>query len=240
MLLLFGENDFFFGLGKDILMRALSFRRSLFATRTALSSVCGSRLWASSTSVNEGSEEAVTEDTESQSTAPVSHELYRKLEKELTEARECISELKKEVLYRAADAENARRIGSEDVVKAKAYGITSFGKDMLDVVDTLEKGLEVIIKLPEAELESHKALSSIHTGVKLSLKLLLNNLAKHGIEKLDVAVGTKFDPNFHDALLKTPATAEVPAGHISTILKTGYKIQDRVLRASQVGVASDE
>ncbi|AAZ11779.1 co-chaperone GrpE, putative [Trypanosoma brucei brucei TREU927] len=222
-------------------MRALTFRSSLCAGRTAVGAMCFGRLWASSTSATEGSEKQnVTEDSETVSVAPVSPEAYAKLEKELSDAKERIAELKKEVLYRAADAENARRIGSEDVTKAKAYGITSFGKDMLDVVDTLERGLEAITKLPQAEVEGHKTLSSIHTGIKLSLKLLLNNLAKHGIEKLDVAVGAKFDPNFHDALLKVPPTAEAPPGHISTVLKTGYKIQDRVLRASQVGVASDD
>ncbi|KAG8341332.1 putative GrpE [Trypanosoma vivax] len=221
-------------------MRALSFRNA-YIGRVAISTFYAVRFSSStSTNVEDADAAKATDETHTDQDAPVSQEAYTKLEKELEEAKKSVAELKKEVLYRAADAENARRIAHDDVEKAKSYGITSFGKDMLDVVDTLEKGLEVIKTLPESELESNKALSSIHTGVKLSVKLLLNNFAKHGIERLDVSVGDKFDPNLHDALLRTPPTPETPAGHISSVLKSGYKIKGRVLRAPQVGVASED
>lgn len=158
----------------------------------------------------------------------------------MEESKAQIEELKKDVLYRAADAENARRIAREDVDKAKLYGITSFSKDMLEVADTLEKAIEAFKAFSEEELQSNKMVNSIFTGVKLSSKVLLSNMSKHGIEKINVAVGTKFDPNLHDALVITPATAEAPGEHISTVLKNGYTLKQRVLRAAQVGVSRDE
>ncbi|ORC91001.1 co-chaperone GrpE [Trypanosoma theileri] len=217
-------------------MRALSLRSVSFFGRGALATISTSRMWCSTEAAKKEENTAKPEGEQT----PITQEAFAKLEKELEKAREDIGELKKEVLYRAAEAENARRIGRDDVEKARAYGITSFGKDMLDVVDTLEKGIDVISKLGAEEIEKNKALHSIYTGVKMSVKVLLNNFAKHGIEKLDVQVGAKFDPNIHDALLKTPPTKEIPSGHISTVLKTGYKIKDRILRAPQVGVAEDD
>lgn len=170
----------------------------------------------------------------------VTAESLKKLEKQVEESKAQIEELKKDVLYRAADAENARRIAREDVDKAKLYGITSFSKDMLEVADTLEKAIEAFKAFSEEELQSNKMVNSIFTGVKLSSKVLLSNMSKHGIEKINVAVGTKFDPNLHDALVITPATAEAPGEHISTVLKNGYTLKQRVLRAAQVGVSRDE
>ncbi|EKF37939.1 co-chaperone GrpE, putative [Trypanosoma cruzi marinkellei] len=218
-------------------MRAFRSRGASFFGQWALVSYRTPRAWCSNQEVKEKEDADTKKATEE---SQLREETFAKLEKELESARENISELKKEVLYRAADAENARRIGRDDVEKARSYGISSFGKDMLEVVDTLEKGLEVMSKVSAEEIEGNKNLSSIHTGVKLSLKLLLNNLAKHGIEKLDVKVGSKFDPNVHEALIKTPATSEFPSGHISIVLKVGYRIKERILRAPQVGVAGED
>jgi len=162
------------------------------------------------------------------------------LEKKLKEAEERIAELKKDVLYQAAETENVRRIGREDVEKARNFGIQSFSKDMLDVADTLERGVEAFEKLPHADLKENRAIAAIYTGVKMSCTVLLKNLGKHGVEKMDVKVGDKFDPHRHEALFKSPVTAELKADHVSNVLKTGYMLKERVLRACQVGVAEDQ
>lgn len=216
-------------------MRAFS-RGGVLVSRAALSSVNISRMWSET---NAGAaQESPKADEPKAAEAPKID--TSKLEKELAKAKEEIAELKKDVLYRAADAENARRIGREDVDKAKLYGITSFGKDILEVADTLEKGVEAFEKIPESELKENKNLYSILTGVKLSIKVLHKNLAKHGIEKVQVSKGDKFDPNVHDALVRVPATDLCPNDTVAEILKGGYKIKDRVLRAAQVAVASSE
>lgn len=212
-------------------MRAFSRRSSHLATKMTLLT---SRMWEETSAKPAEGAEKSAEKTEK------TNETVSKLEKELEKARAEIAELKKEILYRAADAENARRIGREDVDKAKLYGITSFGKDILEVADTLEKGVEAFNKIPEEQLASNKNLNSICVGVKLSIKVLQKNMAKHGIEKMALSKGDKFDPNQHDALARLPATDECPNDSVKEILKHGYKIKDRVLRAAQVAVASDE
>lgn len=210
-------------------MRAFSNRALTF---TSLSIIRSSRMWVET--------DAKGETTKADSKGPETPTVdTTKLEADLAKAKEEIADLKKDVLYRAADAENARRIGREDVEKAKLYGITSFGKDILEVADTLEKAIQAVSKIPEEELQSNKNLNSILTGVKLSVKVLHKNMSKHGIEKVAVAVGDKFDPNVHEALARVPVSEKYVNDSIVEVLKEGYKIKGRILRAAQVAVAAE-
>ncbi|KPA83066.1 putative mitochondrial co-chaperone GrpE [Leptomonas pyrrhocoris] len=215
-------------------MRALSLRSGIFARGTAVI-LCSQRWCSTEAKTEKSAEEAEASINNTEEVVPL--EALQKVEKQLEEAKSKVEQLKKDILYRAADAENARRIGREDVEKAKLYGITSFGKDMLEVADTLEKAIEAFATFTEEELKGNKMLSSIHTGVKLSSKVLLKHMSKHGIEKMGVTVGTKFDPNLHDALVSTPPTDQAPSDHVSNVLKDGYMLKSRVLRAAQVGVS---
>ena len=159
------------------------------------------------------------------------------LKVQLKDAADKIAELKKDLMYALAETDNVRRISKEDVDKARSYGVTSFGKDMLEVSDTLEKGIEAFQKLPQKEIDGNKAVQSIYTGVKMSQAVLLKNFTKHGIEKIDVAIGETFDPHRHEALFKAPVTVDCPEDHVAVVVKSGFMIKDRVLRATQVGVA---
>ena len=60
--------------------------------------------------------------------------------------------------------------------------------------------------------------------------------AKNGLLQIKPNEGEKFDPNFHDALFQTKIP-EKTSGTIMQVMKTGYRLQDRVIRAAQVGVA---
>lgn len=90
---------------------------------------------------------------------------------------------------------------------------------MLELADTLEKAVEAFATIPEQDVKDNKHLSSLLTGVKMSLKVLHSNLGKHGVRKMDVVSGTKFDPNVHDALMRTPPSDAAPPDHISKVFK---------------------
>ncbi|WP_030015274.1 MULTISPECIES: nucleotide exchange factor GrpE [Micrococcales] len=63
-------------------------------------------------------------------------------------------------------------------------------------------------------------------------------LNKQGLERYG-QVGEEFDPKVHEAVLQQP-TSEVQPDHIAMVLRSGYKVKDRVLRAAQVAVAAAE
>ena len=91
------------------------------------------------------------------------------------------------------------------------------------------------LKEKNNELEEDQAVN-LKKGVEMVLESLRQALKEEGIEEIP-AEGETFDPNLHQAVQTVPATEDVPADTIVTVLQKGYKLHDRVLRASMVIVA---
>jgi len=143
------------------------------------------------------------------------------------------SQLKERILRTLAEMENLRRRTEREVADAKTYGVTSFARDMLTVVDNLARALE---HLPaEARAAAEPQIQSVIEGVELTAKDLETVLGSHGVKKLDPK-GQKFDPNFHQAIFEAPDET-VPSGTVSQVVQTGWTIGDRVLRPAMVGVS---
>lgn len=142
-------------------------------------------------------------------------------------------QLKDRVLRTLAEMENLRRRTEREVADAKTYGVTSFARDMLTVVDNLARALEHFP--PEARASADPSIRSMVEGVELTARDLETVLARHGVKKLDPK-GQKFDPNFHQAIFEAPDET-VPAGTVSQVVQSGWTIGDRVLRPAMVGVS---
>ena len=143
------------------------------------------------------------------------------------------SQLKDRVLRTLAEMENLRRRTDREVSDAKTYGVTSFARDMLTVVDNLSRALE---HLPaEARASAEASIRSMIEGVELTARDLEAVLSRHGVKKLDPK-GQKFDPNLHQAIFEAPDET-VPAGTVSQVVQSGWTIGDRVLRPAMVGVS---
>ena len=143
------------------------------------------------------------------------------------------SQLKDRVLRTLAEMENLRRRTEREVADAKTYGVTSFARDMLTVVDNLSRALE---HLPaEALASADPSIRSVIEGVELTARDLEAVLARHGVRRLDPK-GQKFDPNFHQAIFEAPDES-VPSGTVSQVVQSGWTIGDRVLRPAMVGVS---
>jgi molecular chaperone GrpE len=143
------------------------------------------------------------------------------------------SQLKDRVLRTLAEMENLRRRTEREVADAKTYGVTSFARDMLSVVDNLARALE---HLPaEARTNADPHLQSMIEGVELTARDLEAALGRHGVKKLEPQ-GQKFDPNFHQAIFEAPDQT-VPAGTVSQVVQSGWTIGDRVLRPAMVGIS---
>ena len=141
-----------------------------------------------------------------------------------------IKELKERVLRSLAEEENVRRIAKRDVENAHAYANVSFAKSMLDVADDLERALNVV---PVDQRKSgDKTLQTLVEGIEMTDKNLHKIFKKFGIVKFG-KVDEPFDPHHHDALYRIP-DAEKP-DTVGQVVKAGYKLKDRVIRAAEVG-----
>ena len=143
------------------------------------------------------------------------------------------AELKDKLLRSLAEMENLRRRTEREVAEAKAYGVTSFARDMLIVADNLRRALASV---PESQGEQAESPCKVLAeGIEVTERDFLSRLDKYGVKKLD-PLGTKFDPNLHEALFEVP-NETAPNGTVVQIVEEGYAIGDRVLRPAKVGVS---
>jgi molecular chaperone GrpE len=143
------------------------------------------------------------------------------------------SELKERLLRTLADMENLRRRTEREVQDARAYAVTNFARDMLNVADNVRRAVETVPA--EARSEGGDLLKALVEGVELTERDLLKTLERHGVTRL-APEGERFDPNFHQAMFEVP-NPDVPNGTVVQVVQAGYRIGDRVLRPALVGVA---
>jgi molecular chaperone GrpE len=155
-------------------------------------------------------------------TKPVTKADLEQQVKELEAARDsAIADLQRV----AADFDNFRKRTARDHQALVARAAEQLVKELLPVLDDLERALEAAHQHEEAKLEE---------GVRLVHRELSHVLAKEGL----VAVETdgQFDPHEHEALLTQPSDAE--EGAIVQVIQKGYRLGDRVLRPARVVVSS--
>jgi molecular chaperone GrpE len=142
-------------------------------------------------------------------------------------------ELKDKLLRALAEMENMRRRTEKDLADARAYGVTRFARDMLDVGDNLRRALESVPA--EARETADGVFKGLLEGMDLTERDFLKKMESHGVRKI-VPEGQKFDPNLHQAMFEIPDETK-PNGTVVNVVQAGYVIGDRVLRPAMVGVS---
>lgn len=127
-----------------------------------------------------------------------------------------------------AEMQNLRNRTSREIADERRYAALSVLRDLLPVLDNIQRAIEAAEKAGEAE--------NLLAGFRLVRQQLEAILTRHHCEPIS-PVGEPFDPNFHEAILQQPA-ADVPEGHVVMVTQTGYKLHDRVVRPAQVIVSS--
>lgn len=143
------------------------------------------------------------------------------LQQELAEARD-------QALRTAAEAQNIRRRAEIDAENARKFAVERFAKDLLPVVDNLERALESV----DATDESMKA---ILEGVELTYRSFSDMLERHNLKAINPE-GEPFDPQVHEAISMVEAPGAEPNSVINVVQK-GYTLNDRLLRAAMVVVS---
>ncbi|MGC1853248.1 MAG: nucleotide exchange factor GrpE [Solirubrobacterales bacterium] len=129
-----------------------------------------------------------------------------------------------------ADFENFRKRMSAEVLAAAGRGKAEVLRDVLPVLDDLERALQAAGLDPEGDSEDGLA-----HGVLLVFRSLRETLAKNGIEAVD-PTGEKFDPNLHEALSAQPADG-VESGVVVETMQKGYTLGEQLIRPARVVVA---
>lgn len=138
------------------------------------------------------------------------------------------NEIKEIKLRTQAEIENIRRRTDIDIEKAHKFALERFCHDLLPVVDSLERALELSDK-------SNDKVLVIAEGIELTLKVLLNTIKKFGIKVLN-NTNVVFNPEIHQAI-STTASKDIKPNHVITIIQKGYTINDRLLRPAMVIVS---
>ena len=156
------------------------------------------------------------------------------IEPVVTEAEE-INDLKNQLLRTLADNENNRRRYEKEKEDLSAYIISNFAKEMLSVLDNLQRAIEVSSKINTEDDKIDKNTLDFIEGVKLTEKQLTSINEKFKITKVD-SLNNKFDPNMHQAMFEIENDDE-EEGTILQVIQDGFKIEDRLLRPALVGVS---
>jgi len=143
-----------------------------------------------------------------------------------------LATLKDQALRALAEAENTRRRAERDVAETNKYAVTGFARDLVGVLENLQRALESIPAPLKAE---QPAVNNLAVGVEMTLKELLAAFEKQGIKRID-PMGQKFDHNLHQAVAQINAP-DAEEGSVVQVLQAGYTIHDRLLRPAMVGVA---
>ncbi|MBD9426690.1 nucleotide exchange factor GrpE [Pseudomonas sp. PDM15] len=128
----------------------------------------------------------------------------------------------------AADLQNVRRRAEQDVEKAHKFALEKFANDLLPVVDSLERGLE--LSSPNDE-----AIRAVREGMELTLKLFHDTLKRYQLEAVDPH-GAPFNPEHHQAMAMEEST-HVEPNTVLKVFQKGYLLNGRLLRPAMVVVS---
>eukprot|EP00163_Fabomonas_tropica_P009303 TRINITY_DN190_c0_g1_i1.p1 TRINITY_DN190_c0_g1~~TRINITY_DN190_c0_g1_i1.p1 ORF type:complete len:238 (-),score=88.43 TRINITY_DN190_c0_g1_i1:800-1513(-) len=228
-------------------------RQASVLTRRVFNAAQFSRLGASATAQNGSryqlarafADEAAAKDakaTESASSSddePAKEETEENsCEKQLKEAQEKIEDLegevkkqKRHVLETLAEMENLRKMKDRQIEDIRKFAAGDFAKHLLDVSDNFRRAADAV---KHVDMEQNKDLKLFYDGVMATERELLHAFGHIGVKKMD-PVGHPFDPNYHEALFEIPEQEK--DGIVMQVMRDGYQIHERCLRAAQVGVS---
>ena len=133
-----------------------------------------------------------------------------------------------------AEFENFRKRVDRERSETIKYAANETVRELLPVLDNLERALEATTKLVSGEAEAQ-----LQSGVELIYKQLRDILLRQGLSEVEIKEGQIFDPHVHEAVGRVH-TQEQPEGTIIEVFEKGYRFKDRLLRPSKVTVSHSE
>ena len=168
--------------------------------------------------------EAVESDASAEQVDPRDEKIAN-LESQLAEAE---TRERESVLRVKAEMENLRRRTEIDVEKAHKFALEKFVNELLPVLDSLDRALEVANKDSES-------MAGMIEGIELTRKSMLDVVAKFGVQVV-ADINVPMDPNVHQAIAMVESD-EIAAGNVLMVMQKGYTLNGRTIRAAMVSVA---
>ncbi len=148
------------------------------------------------------------------------------VEEKLEEAETQIEELKKQMLYKAAEFDNYRKRVMQEKAELIKTGGTKVITTILPILDDLDRAQQTMDKMEDV--------AACKEGVVLIIDKFLKLLKQEGLEKME-AVGKDFDTDYHEAIAMVSAGEEKKGKVIDCVLD-GYTLNDKVIRHAKVAV----
>jgi molecular chaperone GrpE len=148
--------------------------------------------------------------------------LVQALEEQLATAQD-------QSLRAAADLQNVRRRAEQDVEKAHKFALENFASDLLPIIDSLERGLE----LSNSDDEN---IRPMREGIELTLKMFQDTLKRYQLEAIDPQCGEPFNAEHHQAMAMHESHDLEPNSVFKGFQK-GYQLNGRLLRPAMVVVS---
>ena len=169
-------------------------------------------------------EEVVEETAETQEIEESVKDLNEEPETELLKKE--IDRLKNDYARAYADTENLKKRLMAEAEQTRKYRIQSFAKEILPVIDNLERALKTEVA------ESDEGFKK---GVEMTYHQLIAALKNEGVEEID-CLNKPFDANLAQAIMQEKKE-DVETGTVIEILQKGYILKDRILRPAMVKVS---
>ncbi len=151
-----------------------------------------------------------------------------RLQQQLAEAQDQAQQERERAIRAAAEMENLRRRAAMDVEKAHKFALEKFAGELLPVIDSLERALEM------SDRENDQLKPTLE-GVELTLRSMLNAVGKFGVLPIDPQ-GEGFDPNRHQAMSMVE-NPNVAPNTVLAVIQKGYELNGRVIRPAMVMLA---
>lgn len=146
---------------------------------------------------------------------------------EIAALEEQLAQSKEQVLRAHADAQNARRRAEQDVEKAHKFALEKFTKELLPVIDSLERALDAF--------DQHDVDAAVKEGVEMTLSMFVSTLGKFKVEAINPQ-GEPFDPQYHEAMSMVP-NPDVEPNSVIAVMQKGYLLNGRLVRPAMVMVS---
>ena len=156
------------------------------------------------------------------------HDLIKEMEAKLKAAQEESKETYDRFLRVSAEFENYKKRSSREMDEFRKFANESLIKEMLSVVDNLERAIN-------SSNDAKQANSGLVEGVDITLKEILKIFEKFNVKPVE-SLKKRFDPNFHQAVM-TEETDDYTEHTVINELQKGYMMHDRLLRPAMVVVS---